>query len=314
MASTQIPKSADALISLATDAADGANTQGPAIGLSQNTAAKILADLVSFRGEAASVPPTPGAQNLHNAAKAAKVAASALRRTGESNARAYCASAVGLLKNYLGSQWNSSWQAAGFTAGSLAIPDDVLSLLGQIRGYFSANPANENMPLALTAAGCASKMDELTAVRAASNQSNQDLGIAKMNRDLALTNLFQRLSGLRMELDQLLTDDDPRWYFFGFDRPADGWQPGPVDHLVLTGGSPGMVFANWDDARRANRYRVFKQVPGTDPAPVEISATVTDSQYSLTGLVSGSSVQITITAVNEAGDGALSATGTILVP
>jgi hypothetical protein len=33
MASTQIPKSADALISLATDAADGAATQGPTIGI-----------------------------------------------------------------------------------------------------------------------------------------------------------------------------------------------------------------------------------------------------------------------------------------
>lgn len=314
MASNQIPQSADALITLATDAADGAITEGPSIGLSQNTAAKILTDLVNFAGDPNAAPPVIGAQNLHNAAKSAKVAASAVRRTSESNGRKFCASAVGLLKNFLGTQWNSQWQAAGFTTGSLAIPDDSLPLLGELRGYFIAQPAHENAPLGITSADCTARIADLTATRAASNQSNLDLGTAKTNRDTAQATLYKRLTGLRTELDQLLSDDDPRWYAMGFDRPADGWQPGPVEHLVVTPGGPGMVFANWYDARRATRYRVFKQVPATDPAPVEVTSTVTDSQYTLTGLVPGTTAQITITAVNEAGDGAISATASIVVP
>jgi hypothetical protein len=201
MASNQIPQSADALVTLATDAADGATTEGASIGLSQNTAAKIRADLVNFAGDPAAVPPVIGAQNLHNAAKSAKVAASAVRRTSESNARKFCASTVGLLKNYLGTQWNAQWQAAGFTAGSLAIPDDPMSLLGEIRGYLASQPAHENAPLGITVAAGTLRIADLTATRAASNQSNLDLGTAKTHRDSALGTLYKRMTGLRTELD-----------------------------------------------------------------------------------------------------------------
>lgn len=314
MASNEIPDSPEPLISLATDAADGADAEGASIGLSQNTAVKSRADLVAFAGDPDAVPPIIGAQNAHNAAKAAKVNATATRRTGESNGRAFCASAVGMLKNHLSTQWSSQWQAAGFTTGSLAIPDDPLSPLSEVRAYFLANPAHENAPLGLTALLCTTRIAEVTAVRAASNQSNKDLGDAKAASDVAKKALYKRMTGLRAELAQLLAADDPRWYAMGFDRPADGWQPGPVEHLVLTPGGPGMVFADWDDARRAARYRVFKQASGTDPAPVEVTSTVTVSELTLTGLTSGSTVEITVTAVNEAGDSAVSAKGAIVVP
>ena len=64
---------------------------------------------------------------------AAKTAATAAKRTMESNARAFAAGAVDVLKRHLGRQWNSAWQAAGFVGGSLAMPDDPLPLLGQLR-------------------------------------------------------------------------------------------------------------------------------------------------------------------------------------
>lgn len=314
MASNEIPDAPGPLISLATDAADGADTEGASIGLSQNTAAKIRTDLVALAGSTTTVPPVIGAQNAYNLAKSAKVAATAARRAGESNGRTFCASAVGMLKNHISTQWSSQWQAAGFTTGSLAIPDDPLSLLGEIRAYFIANPAHENSPLGLIAANCTTRIDEVIAVRAASNQSNKDLGDAKAASDAAKKTLYKRMTGLRAELAQLLSADDPRWYAMGFDRPADGWQPGPVDDLILTPGGPGMVFADWDDARRASRYRVFKQTVGTDPAPVEVTSTVTVSEFTLTGLTSGSTVEITITAVNDAGNGAISAKASTVVP
>ena len=75
-----------------------------------------------------------------------------------------------------------------------------------------------------------------------------------------------------------------------------------------------MVFADWDNARRADRYRVFKQIPGTDPEPVELTSTQTESEYTLTGQPSGATVEITVKAVNDAGDGPASATATIVVP
>jgi hypothetical protein len=86
-----------------------------------------------------------------------------------------------------------------------------------------------------------------------------------------------------------------------------------VDNLVLTPGSAGMVFADWDDARRADCYRVFKQGP-TDPAPVEVANAVTESEFTLTGLPSGIAIKITIAPVNEAGDGPESNQAQIVVP
>jgi hypothetical protein len=314
MASNQVPQTPDALISLAADAQNGAINHGTDIGLSHNTAADITADLIAFIGDPGVSPPLPGTRNIYNSAKSAKTAATARRRSVESNGRAFCASAVGLLKNFLGNQWNSQWQAAGFTTGSLAIPDDTLPMLGELRGFFSANPARENAPLGITAAACTGHLTAISEVRAAVNQSVLDLGIAKANNETACNKLYSRITGLRSELTQLLPDDDPRWYAFGFDRPADGWGPSPVFHLVLTAGGTGMVFADWDDARRADRYRIFKQIPGTDPQPVEVSGTVTESEYTLVGLPTGAIVQITVCGVNDAGDGPLSEMASIVVP
>ena len=304
MASNSIPKGYDALVSLAEDAADGAHQHGAAVALAQNTEAKIRADLVALTGDAAAVPPVPGAQGLYNAAKTAKTAASSVQRTAESNARAFAAKAVNVLKNFLGSQWNSAWAAAGFKAGSLAIPDDPLPLLGELRAYFTAHPEHEVVPvLAVTAAACTAQATALSDARSAVNDATVGLGQAKQARDAEQQKMYERLSGLRAELSQLLGDDDPLWYAFGFDRPADGQQPGPVKNLVLTAGGPGIVLAHWDDARRAERYRVLKQVVGTDASPVVVTGTLHENELTLQGLPGGQDVVVTVVPVNGAGDG-----------
>lgn len=314
MSANRIPQTPDALISLATDAADGAATEGASLGLLHHTEPKIRKDLIAIIGDPAAATPILGSRNAYHLAKAAKTAATSTCRSAESNARAFCASAVGVLKNYFGRQWNSQWQSAGFTTDSLAIPDDTLPMLGELRAYFTANSGHENAPLSITAATCTIHMAALADARAAANQSIKDLGKAKAADVAGIKNLYTRMTGLRAELDQLLADDDPRWYAFGFDRPADGTGPGPVAHLILTPGSAGMIFADWDDARRATRYRVLRKIPGTDAEPVEITGTLTESEYTLTGLPSGATVEIPIVAVNDAGDGPLTATATIVVP
>lgn len=234
MASTQIPRTPDTLISHATDAADGAATQGASVGLRHNNAAEITAELLALIGDPAASPPIPGARPAYHLAKSAKTTATAACRSVESNSRAFCGSAVNLLRNFLGNQWNSQWQAAGFTGGSLAIPDDTLPMLGELRAYFIAHPGHENAPLALTAAECTARIAALGDARTASNHSVTALGQAKSAHDAAVQNLYQRMTGLRSELEQLLPADDPRWYSFGFDRPTDGTGPGPIPHLVFT--------------------------------------------------------------------------------
>lgn len=66
-------------------------------------------------------------------------------------------------------------------------------------------------------------------------------------------------------------------------------------------------------AVRAERYRVFKHVAGADPAPVLVDGSVTESEYTLTGLASGTDVIVTVEAVNDAGAGE-PASGTVVVP
>ena len=227
-----------------------------------------------------------------------------VQRTAESNARAFAGKAVNVLKNFLGTQWNSAWAAAGFKAGSLAIPDDPLPLLGELRAYFAAHPAHAVVPvLEVTAAACTAQATALSDARSAVNDATVALGQAKQARDAALQKLSKRMSGLLAELGQLLGKDDPLWYAFGFDRPADGQQPGPVKNLVLTAGGAGIVLAHWDDARRAERYRVLKQVVGADASPVAVTGTLHENELTLQGLPGGQDVIITVVPVNGAGDG-----------
>jgi hypothetical protein len=271
--------------------------------------------LVALTGDPEATPPIPGAQPVYNAAKSAKTAASSAQRTAESNARAFAGKSVNVLKNFLGTQWNSAWQAAGFQGGSLAIPTDPLPLLGELRAYFTAHPTHEVSPvLGVTAAACLAQSTALSNARSAVNDATVTLGQAKQARDAAQQKLSKRMSGLLAELGQLLEDEDPLWYAFGFDRPADGQQPGPVQELVLTAGGPGIVLANWDDARRAERYRVLKQVVGTDPQPVLVTGTLYENELTLQGLPSGQTVKITVLAVNAAGDGPATESSPFSVP
>ena len=116
--SNQIPKAYEPLVQLLEDAADGAHTNGAAIGLKQNPEAVIRADLAALTGTPAGpggVPPAvPGLKNLWNTAKGDKVAATAAYRSAQSNGRALAMTCIGTLKPVLGQQWNSAWNAAGF--------------------------------------------------------------------------------------------------------------------------------------------------------------------------------------------------------
>ena len=135
MASQEIPKPYEPLIELMEDAADGAATHGVAVGLKQNTEAAIRADLVALTGKPAGpggVPPAqPGLKALLNAAKTDKSAKTAALRTACSNGRALAMACIGTLKPVLGTTWNSAWNAAGFTDGSIAVPANPMVKLQQ---------------------------------------------------------------------------------------------------------------------------------------------------------------------------------------
>jgi hypothetical protein len=298
--SNRIPEAYDPVVQLLEDAADGAHAHGAAIGLKQNTETVIRADLVALVGTPAgpggNPPAVPDLKALWNNAKAAKTAATVALRTACSNGRALATVAVNILKPRLGNQWNSAWQAAGFPGASLAIPANPLPLLQQLRAYFAQNPAQaapQLQPIAVTAAACGAAVQAISDASEASNQSNTDAGAAQKNYEAGMDAARARLSGLRAELEQLLADSDPRWLAFGFDMPGHPDTPEVPANLTLTPGAPGsrMVFANWDDARRADSYRVTVSGPGGAKITETI---VTESEATLQNLPAVATVSVAV--------------------
>jgi hypothetical protein len=89
--------------------------------------------------------------------------------------------------------------------------------------------------------------------------------------------------------------------------------PDVPDAPTLTAGAAGSVLADWPDARRADHYRVFKQVVGTDADFVFVDHP-TDSDLTLTGLPHGATVKVCVSAVNAAGESQRSDPAEIVVP
>jgi len=328
MAANDIPRTYDPLVQLGEDAADGAANLGETVGVKQNTEAAIRADVVALTGTPAptitvaqpKVPipqGDPGLKALYNAAKANKSNMTAALRTANSNGRALAMACIGTLKPVLGTQWNSQWNAAGFTDGSIAVPANPMVKLQQLRAYYNTNP-NREVPdvngITCTAAGCEAAAQAISTASENSNQSNTDAGTAQANLEAGIATLRRRLTGLREELTQLLDDTDERWYAFGFDRPGDLSTPEVPANVTATPGAPAsrMLFVHWDDARRADGYRVLVVNVATK---LEIANQLAqDAEATLSDLPAAATVSITVTARNAAGESQPSDAVQIVVP
>ena len=306
MASNEIPVNLDQLFTLAEDAADGLHTYEVAIGIKQNKEADVRADLTAARA---------GSTDYDNS-RSAKTALSTAATVADSNGKAYLGAARKILALKLGEQWSDLWLPTGFPNLSTAVPatsEERQSLLFALKDYFTANPANEVAALNVTAAQAGLLANALSTARSAVNDGINLSGQKKNTRDAAVTQLRKRLRGLVNELGQLLHDDDPRWNAFGFNPPAAPNTPDVPDAPILTAGAPGTVLADWPDARRADHYRVWKQIVGVD-ADFIAAGSPTDSDLTLTGLAHGATIKICVSAVNAAGESQKSDPAQIVVP
>lgn len=319
--SNQIPESYDPLVQLLEDAADGANKYGAAIGLKQNTEATIRTDLTALIGVPAGpggVPPAvPGLKSLWNMAKAGKVAMTASLRTAESNGRAQAMTCISSLKPVLGQQWNSAWNAAGFTAGSLAVPTHPRGLLLQLRAYYAVNPAREVKDIngvTCTAVACQAAADAIGTADTASNQSNTDAGNAQSALQDGIAAGRARGSGLLTELDQMLDDNDPRWLAFGFDMPGHPSVPDVPQNITVSAGAAGThtLFINWGNSRRADGYRAT--ISNAADGTVLASQLTQDTEVSIGNLLAGANVNVTVSARDAAGESQSSAPVAAVVP
>jgi hypothetical protein len=306
MADNSIPRNYDQIVQMLENAADGAKTHGVAIGLKQNDEAALRAALTALVGKPAGpggVPPAePGLKDKWNLAKAGKTSATRDFSLVKQTARGVARACINVLKPRLGDQWNNQWQTAGFTDSSIAVPDNPLALLQQLRSYFAAHPTHEVSEVNATATQCEASAQLVSDAASASNQSNTDAGNAKKNLEIGVAEARSRLIGLREELTQLLDDDDERWYAFGFSKPSDIDTPEVPENLVVTPGAPGshLVFIDWDDSLRSTSYRVTV-TKATPPTTRLKNLIVTDSEAALNDLPSGIPIAVTVSGRNSKG-------------
>lgn len=299
MASNQLPKGQDPLLTLGADFADGLHAHEAEVGVKLNPEALVRADLAALRA-------TEGAFQTARADKKLRTAAQTI---ADSNGKAFIGKARKAIGFQLGDRWSAVWLPTGFPNQSTAVPDNLADrqqLLAKLKGYFTANPAHELAAQNVTAAQAEALFNALSSARSAVAEKENDLGAKKTARADAEAALRTRLSNGIEELGQLLAEDDPRWHAFGLNLPSDPDTPEQVEGLVVTPTVPGTSFVDWADARRANYYRVWVQVVGVD-ADFRQADRRDESDATLAGLPSGQTVKVKITAANDAGEGPESA-------
>jgi hypothetical protein len=298
----------------ASTALTGAINLGVAINLEHNSAEVIAADYHRLFGDPSATDPElrVGKQGVYTEAKAQAISATAANRLAVKAGQEFFIASVDLLRNAYGRLWNSAWNAAGFTFGTLAVPKNPRPALVEFRAYFLLHPERESVERNVNATRAQTLINQLDTAQQNVTAKEAAKVAAKQARDDAFEKLRARIRGLRGELDLLLEDDDSRWYQFGFRRPIDGRLPLPVQGLVVRAGAAGEVIAEWQPSTRALNYRVSRTILGVDATPVEIGL-FNDLTATIRPLPSDASVRIDVSSRNSSGE-TDPAQATIIVP
>ncbi len=294
MASNALPVKRDRLFALCDDMADGLTALEVSLGVKQNTEAVLRAALAAARAAESAFG---NAQVTKKTLNAALTAADVAGKTFIVNSRKR-------LSKFLGEVYSTEWGAAGWPDNSTGLPstqEDRFNLVASLQAWFTSHPAHESVDMDATAALAGTTHAAISSARAALDAQVTANGVAKNARDAAEQNLRKRMNGLVSELATLLTDDDPRWHTFGLSRPADESTPEAPMLTTVAPGAAGTVLVDWDDPLRADHYRVWIQIVGTD-TDFHAVQSVNDSDATLSGLPTGATVKVQVTSVNDAGE------------
>ncbi len=204
------------------------------------------------------------------------------------------------------------WGLPNNTVGVPRTQDERFTALGGLKAYFTANPSMENAPLNVTAA-------QATALHTALSSARNGVGNALTATKSAVLVQEEKRAAFKVryraaigELEPLLGDEDPRWYDFGLNRPADPSTPGQPSNVHATALGTGRILIQIDGARRANSFNYYRKIIGTDAEPVKAINTE-GTQHTLEGLPAAATVEITVTGVNDAGEGQASEVVSVVV-
>lgn len=297
MASNPTPDPIDELIASGEDMCDGLDQHAVTLGITQNTPAKTRADLDALIA----------AVNAQSAAEGAQPAAYSALRTADSNGKGFIAAFIKVASITLGNEWSDEWLGTGLPDNTVGVPgtqDKRFAALPGIKAYLTANPTMEiSTPKVTVTAALAETLH--AAISTARQGVNNALNLTKTKviaKDTAETAFRKRYRGVIKELEDILEDEDPKWYDFGLSRPADPATPGQpaIVHATALGSARALV--QTDGARRANSFNYYKKVVNVDPEPVKL-LNDKGKQQTFDGLPVGATIEFTVAGVNDAGEG-----------
>jgi hypothetical protein len=306
MASNALPTKLDRLFTLGDDMISGLDEHEVAVGVKQNTLAVLTPALAAGRA----------AEAAFGDAKVAKKTANATLTAADKAGKVFIANSRKRLAKFFGESYSAEWAAAGWPENSTGLPttqEERYNLVVSLKTYFTNHPAHESVDMEATAAIATTTATNITNARATLAQKTAESGQAKAARDTAEANLRKRMDGLVTELETLLSGDDPLWHAFGLNRPADEETPEAPSFTSLIASVPGTLLADWDDALRADHYRVWILIVGVDTEFHAVDSP-SDSDATLGGLPSGATVKVRVTSVNDAGESQPGPEATAVVP
>lgn len=298
MASNPTPDRYDELIAAGEDLADGLHQHEVAIQITQHYTEAIvraaLAALITAKKEFTK------AEGLQGPAYTAL-------RTADSNGKGFIAAAINSFKPTLGTDWTDKWVPTNLPDNTVGIPrtqDKRFAALGGLRDYLTDNPDMEvsTPKLTITAARAGLLYDAVSNARNGVTNALSNSAAKKAILDAALAAFRKLFRDTVDEIGKRIEPDDPRWYDFGLNRPADGDQPDIPFNVIVTPTGGGRLLIQIDGARRANSFNYYKKIVGTDAEPVKVTNTE-GTQYTIENLPVGATVEVTVTGVNDAGEG-----------
>jgi hypothetical protein len=218
-----------------------------------------------------------------------------------------------ILKQYLGTEYNSNWDLLGLPAGSIAVPYTAEELYPAALGFkahLAANPTRENVPLQITAANLQSLYDDLVAAQTAVLTDEESVLQLKELRDEKADRLYKRLRATIEELTLLMGPLDPRWKTFGFNMPGADETPEVPTNVTAILIGPTAAAIKWPASARAGYYRVWMKVHGS-PNDYVAMGSPADLDFTLENLPAASTVDIVVSAVNNGGESQFSEVITI---
>lgn len=290
MAANPTPTSDPVLMARCQDMLAGCLALEAELGVKQNTAAKLAADIQAVRDTQVQV----GKAKTERSKRREEFR---LRDREAEVALGRCRLRLAAL---FGTGFNVQWEAAGFPDRSTMVPEVFakrLSLLDQLHLYFSQHPEHESQDMQATAAIVLATRETLSGARAAVTHAEVTLRQAVVARDKALVQLRRRMRGLIRELNVVMEPDDARWKVFGLNVPASGSSPEPVTEVKAEALGHGKVLLTWPAAPHATRYRVQMREMGH----VEFTfiATVREPEWQLKREGQGGFIEVRVIAANK---------------